>query len=478
MKSEKVLLDSTRQITYQQGDPTKNITTHVGNFYDNPAHYQLTRSRTLDSKGNTLVSFVKYPQDYIPTGNTTTGNTQLDVMIGRNIVSDPIEKTDSLYYPGASTGAVTGAQLSLYRSSIATGNTVVADRIYKLDIAAPVTNFQPFAVSGNSTSQDSRYGQKISFDQYDAFFNPVQFTPVDLIPQSFIWDYQGRLPIAKVTGATVDQVAYTSFEADGYGGWIPTSGLTDPGGITGNVSYNLSNGSITRTGLNTSATYIVSYWRNTNSSLGITGTIATTQGKTIHNWTYFEHTITGISSITVSGTGDIDELRLYPAHAQMTTYTYKPLVGMTSQCDVGSRCTYYSYDALGRLSYTSDQDGNVVKRYCYNYNGQSSNCQLYPQQSEAIIASNNTTQSVTITFTDVNTNIQYPALTVPAGSSNIQVGSLPAGTYNVILSNSAPNSSQPILWEAGGSSQTYYGPVEFGGATITGSYTINIIREY
>jgi YD repeat-containing protein len=66
----------------------------------------------------------------------------------------------------------------------------------------------------------------------------------------------------------------------------------------------------------------------------------------------------------------IDELRLYPANAQMTTYTYSPLKGMTSNCDVDSRVIYYNYDGLGRLRYTRDQDGNILKTIEYHYQQQ------------------------------------------------------------------------------------------------------------
>jgi YD repeat-containing protein len=73
------------------------------------------------------------------------------------------------------------------------------------------------------------------------------------------------------------------------------------------------------------------------------------------------------TTLTISGTGVIDEVRLYPAAAQMTTYTYSPLTGMTTQCDAGNRVTYYFYDALGRLMYVEDQDGNIIKTYQYHY---------------------------------------------------------------------------------------------------------------
>jgi YD repeat-containing protein len=74
------------------------------------------------------------------------------------------------------------------------------------------------------------------------------------------------------------------------------------------------------------------------------------------------------------GTIWYDEIRLYPSAAQMTTYTYSPLVGIISNCDINNRITYYNYDDFGRLILIKDQDGKLSKQICYNYTGQLQNC--------------------------------------------------------------------------------------------------------
>jgi YD repeat-containing protein len=56
----------------------------------------------------------------------------------------------------------------------------------------------------------------------------------------------------------------------------------------------------------------------------------------------------------------------FPA-ALVTTYTYSPLIGMTSQTDVRNRTTYYEYDGFGRLKLVRDPDGNIIKTFKYNY---------------------------------------------------------------------------------------------------------------
>jgi len=70
-------------------------------------------------------------------------------------------------------------------------------------------------------------------------------------------------------------------------------------------------------------------------------------------------------SNNMSLVGKIDEIRLYPTDAQMTTYTYSPLIGITSKCDPAGHIIYYSYDGLGRLSLIKDQDDHILKKIEY-----------------------------------------------------------------------------------------------------------------
>jgi hypothetical protein len=60
--------------------------------------------------------------------------------------------------------------------------------------------------------------------------------------------------------------------------------------------------------------------------------------------------------------------------ALISTYSFKPLVGMINQTDAKGMTTYYEYDSFQRLKNIKNQNGDIVKSYCYNYAGQLTDC--------------------------------------------------------------------------------------------------------
>lgn len=65
----------------------------------------------------------------------------------------------------------------------------------------------------------------------------------------------------------------------------------------------------------------------------------------------------------------LDWLRAAPAlsEALITTYTYDPAIGLTSEKAPDGQMTYYEYDDLGRLKLIKDQNGHVLQAYDYRY---------------------------------------------------------------------------------------------------------------
>lgn len=57
----------------------------------------------------------------------------------------------------------------------------------------------------------------------------------------------------------------------------------------------------------------------------------------------------------------------YLKDSQVTSYTFRPLTGMTSMTDTKGMTTFYEYDVSGRLKMEKDHLGKVIKMYDYNY---------------------------------------------------------------------------------------------------------------
>ena len=51
----------------------------------------------------------------------------------------------------------------------------------------------------------------------------------------------------------------------------------------------------------------------------------------------------------------------------ITTYTYKPLFGITSETQPNGNIINFKYDGFGRLTESCDINGNSLQKYHYNY---------------------------------------------------------------------------------------------------------------
>lgn len=105
--------------------------------------------------------------------------------------------------------------------------------------------------------------------------------------------------------------------------------------------------------------------------------------------------------------------------AFISTYSYKPLVGVATTTDQRGRTTYYNYDPFNRLILIKDHDNNILKKYCYNYQGQAGSCEYYGNQvmSQTIRKNNCTGCQIgsSVTYT-VPANTYYATTQVAANT--------------------------------------------------------------
>jgi hypothetical protein len=359
----------TKQFNLQQTKeyfylPTQSFVNETNYTISSLQHTLPTVASISDSKGGKLNEKTLYSFDYSndnPISSAAKGIKKLK----ENNVLVPIEQIT--YRTVNNIDYVMGATLTTYKESVP-----LPDKIYKLNLAAPVAMgaYLQSNTTGGNFNMDSRYKLMYEFSSYDNNNQLTNAITFDRAQISYLYDYNNTYPVAEVINAQTSDIAYTSFEAEQKGSWafsgVPVTDAMSP---TGSRCYNLGSGTISRNAIQSTKTYIISYWTKNQTPLNISGTLAgyPIQGKVVNGWTFFMHKVKGVSSVSLLGSGFIDELRLYPEEARMKSYTYKLLTGVSAVCDESNIVVYYEYDALGRLQVIKDMDRNVLKVFEYKY---------------------------------------------------------------------------------------------------------------
>ena len=294
-------------IVYDQNDAAKSISTITSYAYDDLTHLGLNQTQTTNSAGETLKTTITYPYNY-----TSSPYNLMDIS---HIWDKTITETK---FNGTT-------QLSQQTNNYASYSG---------------SNYLPQTVSlqiKNNTAET-----RALFNSYDIRGNILEMQKTNDVKQSYIWGYNNIYPIAQVINASVTDIFHTSFE-DADGNSADGDSKTGKKSRTGGYTKSLA-------GL-TDGQYILTYWSKSGSTWSLQSSLVTVSAGTY----------------TISLSGQVDEVRFYPSAAQMTTYTYAPLIGITSQCDANNRITYYEYDNFQRLKLIRDQDNNILKRFDYQY---------------------------------------------------------------------------------------------------------------
>jgi YD repeat-containing protein len=334
------------QVAYSGTDSLEIVTNY---YYDNSNNLRPTRSETTDSKGNLTktISRTALEKTDINSVATLSGTASIaiDTMVIKNMISQVIQ-TEKWVGSNITSRSTTNFKVWY------TAPTVVMPENVLLQV-------------GNNTPET-----RVQFSNYDAKGNLRQQSKTNDAIKSYVYDYTFTYPIAEATNADFGSIAYTSFESDGAGNWAISSTVTNSSNAwTGKKSFTLTGNTVSNSTLNSSNSYVISLWAKSSSGITINST-AVTAGITRNGWTYYEKTVSGVTSVTIAGTGYVDEVRLYPVGAMMTTYTYDPLVGQTSMTDAANNTTIYEYDGFNRLVTIRDDRGMLLKTYKYNFQQQ------------------------------------------------------------------------------------------------------------
>lgn len=341
-----------------------NIVTTTSYSY-NPKNL-ISSTSTTTSKSETISSDIKYPFDY-------TGNAILSQMVSLNMLNYPVEQ--------------------ISKKGSATLKSVMTN-YYNWGTSIPMIYPQTIDTKQGAGSYETR----LRYYAYDNNGNPLSVSKENDVRNSYIWGYSGTYPIAEVKNAKQNEIFFTSFE-DGSGWDNSLTAYDNTKSNSGKFSGRLDKptaGELVSVGTNWLSVSLsqptkfhYSGWVYSNGPsaqiflymkrAGETGPYTYTDNvstTTTNQWVYVEKDYTvpaDVVQLTVridnNGGGSVwfDDIRLHPSNAMMTTYTYEPLIGMTSQSDVNNQNTYFDFDNYGRLKTIRDMKKNILKTYDYKY---------------------------------------------------------------------------------------------------------------
>ncbi len=310
----KIKLNKITSRIFDKDDETKVNETYTTFDYSEDAGGNLiidlpVKEETVQSNGDTVSILNYYPHNY------TEQSTITNLMKSRHIKTELI-KTETY-----KNNELLAGQNTVYRLKPAgTGQIIVPDYL--------------------QTFEDGNYITVKWFDKYTDKGNLIESHGIDGIPGSVILGYDENLTKASVVNAHYNDVFYTSFEED------TGEHIIEGDACTGNKSYD---GAFHLDAPAHNQTYILSYLK-----------------KNTTGWEYVERELPYNPDGYTVDDGQIDELRLYPINAYMTTKTYDASYKLTSETDANGISSYYEYDNFGRLIKIYDQDRKLIKQNQYH----------------------------------------------------------------------------------------------------------------
>lgn len=352
-----------------------SITVSENNSYNGRG--QLTQKETLNSDGYNLL---KTSYEYPGTPGNGTMPPVIQSMLDRNIISPVMRNSTGTKEMYASQYEELEAMKTDY-ASFGTNQFLPAKK-YKLEIKPT----------------GSEYVLRSEVKSYSSNGNPLETVSDDELHTSYVWGYGDRYLVAEAKNARANEIFVENFEEEA--SW--DGGLTayDPGFahsgiVSGRIDKPAAGEQVTHSSkwlslvLTAPKRFKYSGWVYSNGPSAQLWLFMKRSGETGYysyidqiettvtgHWIYIEKDYEIPADVTQlglrldnNGGGSVwfDDLRIHPSDAQITTCTYKPLVGMTSMTDGKGITTYYDYDTLQRLKEVKDADGNIIKSYDYHY---------------------------------------------------------------------------------------------------------------
>jgi hypothetical protein len=371
-------------------------------FSYNHKNRLLSIKNASNSRNEVFTNEIRYPNDF-------PANYLFDKFHERHVVDLPIEEASYFKSNSDLERSLIKAKLYEYAlSPISSDNFPVLNRVYELaNKSGMVGGLEPSVPTTIDFNVDASWGKDVRYQKEwqamlysdqknvelyqgnDGLFHAVGYTNrgslvsyYGFFQNKFEKNGVGYLGFEKfmTMGEDVNTVINESQDWNFDGCVFSEESFTGKYSLSGSVKSKISFGYI--------GIRLMAKGNGTNPTVGMLDSFgnlvntffATPTGVSHGDWYEFEFIIPyrGLISINSNG-GLIDDVYWFVlGNKPLSCNFYNYSNGMLSSIsDLNRNRSFYKYDGMRRLSFILDSRGNILKQFCYNYQGQPDNCQLY-----------------------------------------------------------------------------------------------------
>lgn len=284
------------------------------------------------ANGRKVRTTMTYPVDY-------AGQPVYDEMVSRHMLSYPVESLSEQQLAGASDWSILAGSVTDYGFFADNDpSNDQPDHHNEHILAQSVYSWEDVRAGDVPASEipaisDKNYRLSTSLN-YDGYGHVIEKNSKGEV-SSVLWDAIGNLPVAEVANAEHDDVYFNGFEDNG-------STANAKTGLRGNPSGQFT---VPFTP-DPAKTYRMSYWYYANGT-----------------WNYREK---AFDPQINEGTA-LDEVRVYPAGALMSSTGYDDRDNTVSGTDANYISSYFDYNSLDQVKNVRDNDKNILRTIAHNY---------------------------------------------------------------------------------------------------------------